>query len=126
MIHELKETKMQSRLDIILETVDMILEGSKRKWSQEKRLMHAKGTNAASADHLKRVLGALGVRLMRQGDDLGARGHPYNLKRANARHKLADMPGTGEEISGRRPTMDSASDARSKAHDRYIKKLRER
>ena len=111
---------MQSRLDIILETVDMILEGSKRKWSKEKRVKHARGTFRAASDRTYRHLAASGIHIMRQEDDLGYRGHPVNRPRYYAREKLADMPGTGETITFKRKEAGSAYDDSSKAYKRLM------
>jgi hypothetical protein len=112
---------MQNRLDIILETVDMILEGSKRKWSKEKRLQHARGTYRAASDRAGRSSAARKIYHTRQEDDLGQRGHPVNLRRFAARARLSDMPGTGEEISGRNTESRSAHDGSSKAYKRIMR-----
>jgi hypothetical protein len=77
-----------TRLEIILETVNELLEGSKRKWSKEKRREHARGTKEAAYGTHDREHARLHTYLMRQEDDLGARGHPVNMKRNDARRKL--------------------------------------
>jgi hypothetical protein len=80
-----------TRLEVILETVNELLEGSKRKWSKEKRMKHAAGRYQAAIDHTDRLYKLLDVFTMKQQDDMGARGHPANKKRHDARRKLAIM-----------------------------------
>lgn len=111
---------MQSRLDIILETIDMILEGSKRKWSKEKRVKHARGTADAALNRYNRVKQKFDTYYIRQGDDVGLRGHPINFGRHDAREKLVDMPGTEDQISVAKTTIPALDD-HSKSVKRFYK-----
>lgn len=49
-----------TRLEVILETVAELLEGSKRKWSREQRSAHAQATetiaNASDERHKKNLI----------------------------------------------------------------------
>ena len=114
-----------TRLETILETVAELLEGSKRNWSEEKRLKHARGTKEAAYGTHEREHARLLTYLMRQDDDRGARGHPVNMKRNDARRKIkikqgmiADPKQPGDtSIPG---STNSLKDA-MKASDRYHK-----
>jgi hypothetical protein len=111
-----------TRLETILETVAELLEGSKRKWSEEKRMKHADATATSLGDTAKRESERLGVFLMRQNDDRGERGHRVNRKRYDAREKLGRMQGIVDR-SGKTPAHTNAVDTFTRAVDRYIRKL---
>lgn len=84
---------MNNRLQTILETVNYIVEGSRRNWSKEKRLMHARGTAKAAAKTLRREQQRVDDYRTKQEADLGIGGHPVNLPRHRARQTLAYMQG---------------------------------
>jgi hypothetical protein len=102
MIHELKETKMQSRLDIILETVDMILE-TRAKYARAGKIKMAAHARP-EFHHLRRIMVTQGdtmslpekkkilTRIAELGSDIGLEPRPKGLKlTTKARKDFADV-----------------------------------